>query len=127
VFVGSVLLLPLADKVTGVLIEVVATIAVAAGGAAVLAFQVAPDYARTRDEAKGRLVRIWGYLTRGVAWGLAAASMGVLLSEVVPPRLVQAFEDDPHSLSIKGFLALTFGTIAVAAAILEEWRRSLAD
>jgi len=127
VFIGSILAVPGVDKATAVLLELVATVAAAAGGAAVLAFEIAPDYARARDEAKSRLVRIWGYLTRAAAWGLAAASMGVLLSEVVPARLAQAFDDDPNSLSIKGFLAVTFGSVAVAAALLEEWRQDLPE
>jgi hypothetical protein len=48
--------------------------------------------------------------------------MGVLLGDALPNRIVDAFAADPNSLPIKGFMAVLFGAVGVAAALLEEWR-----
>jgi hypothetical protein len=111
-----------AEREAGALLVVGATVAATIGGASAIAYQVTPDYVEVHAKASTIFVSAWGYLRRSVVWGVTAATMGVLLSDALPNRIVDAFATDPNALPIKGFMALLFGAVGVAAALLEEWR-----
>ncbi|HYK94354.1 MAG TPA: hypothetical protein VE011_00585 [Candidatus Dormibacteraeota bacterium] len=124
-FFALLLLAALAQRETAALLVVGATVAGTIAGASVIAYQITPDYAQVHAKARTIFVAAWGYVRRSVLWGVTAATMGTLLSDALPNRIVDAFATNPNSLPIKGFMAVLFGTVGVAAALLEEWRSRL--
>jgi membrane protease YdiL (CAAX protease family) len=126
VLLGSVVAIPLLDQVLGALLSVIAGASLALLVGAVIAYVLAPVYARQWQGAESRLSRVWPYIYRVTIWGLAAAGFGVLLAEVVPLRVAEAFTSAQQTLSVQGTFATIFGAAGVAIGILEEWRREAA-
>jgi len=126
VSMGAVLAIPVLDQVLGALLSVIAAGSLALLAGSVVAYVVAPIYARQWHGAENRLSRVWPYVYRATIWGLAAAGFGVLLVEVVPRRVVEAFSSAQQTLSVEGTFATIFGGAGVTIGILEEWRREAA-
>ena len=124
-FVAALILSTAVDREGAALLVVAATVAGTVAGASAIAFQITPDYPDVHAKASVAFVAAWGYVRRSVVWGVAAATMGVLLSDALPNRIIEAFATEPNSLPIKGFMAVLFGAVGVAAALLEEWRAHL--
>jgi hypothetical protein len=124
-FIVLVFLATGTKRESAALIEVAATVVLTIAGGSAIAYQLSPDYAEVHAKASKRFFAAWGYVRGSIVWGVASASAGVLLSDALPNRIVDAFATDPNSLSIKGFMAILFGAVGVAAAFLEEWRRRL--
>jgi hypothetical protein len=121
--IGSVLAIPVLDQVFGALLSGIAGGSLALFAGSAIAYVAAPVYARQWHGAENRLSRVWPYMYRATIWGLAAAGFGVLLAEVVPLRVAEAFTSAQQTLSVEGTFATIFGAAGVAIGILEEWRR----
>ena len=125
VFLAALLVSTAAAREGAALLVVVATVAAVISGASAIAFQITPDYVDVHAKASTAFLAAWGYMRRSVVWGVTAATMGVLLSDALPNRIIDTFATEPNSLPIKGFMAILFGAVGVAAALLEEWRLRL--
>jgi hypothetical protein len=121
-FFALVLLATKVERETAALLLIGATVAVTIAGASAIAYQITPDYGEFHAKASTTFIAAWGFARRSAVWGVTAATMGVLLSDAVPNRIVDAFATDPNALPIKGFMAVVFGAVGVATALVEEWR-----
>jgi len=112
----SVVPVPIWSAVFATLSEV--SLALLVAGVLVVLF--AADYHRDWASIPSLLGALWPYVTRTTTWGLAAAGVGALLATALPAQIANAISE-PHAIPISGWMAIGFGGVGAAAAILHEW------
>jgi hypothetical protein len=83
---------------------------------------VASSYSDDRHGIESKYKASWPYVARAATWGVASAGIGALLATALPARISSA-QSGPNELPVAGWLAIAFGALGIALAILDEWHR----